>query len=188
MFFTELFIFFAALNTILVLYFQSKGFDQSNNYQVNETLNDFNFSCGITNSHARIINGFSTKPHFWPWIVSLRTKNSFFNTFSSHFCAGTVIDHFTILTAAHCVKNLNAKKLVIIAGIYNLKDKIQESNIFYVDNFEYHSLYNITQYDIALLKISKKLLFNEKFGPICLPPEWMNTKFLLNKTLTLIGW
>lgn len=188
MIFTELFAIISGIITSCWLFLHNADNDISDHMLPNDSLSNLNFTCGITNPNERIINGFSTKENFWPWIVSIRTRNSFFNTFSSHLCAGTIINQYFIITAAHCVKGAKSKDLVIIAGVYNLKDKIQNSNIFYVNNFQYNNLYNITQNDVAWVKLSKKLIFSNKIQAICLPPKWINTKILFNKTLTLIGW
>lgn len=185
MFFSGIFTFIASLLTTF-WFFLHNTYHHSD--QLNHTLINYNFSCGISNSNLRIINGISTRPNMWPWIVSLRTRDSFFNKISNHICAGTIIDFYTIITAAHCVKDQKTKNLVIIAGISNLQDKIQKSNIFSINYINYHSLYNIIENDIALIILSDKLKFGEKIQPICLPPKWTNTKNLFNKTLTLIGW
>ncbi|XP_043662760.1 lectizyme [Drosophila teissieri] len=46
---------------------------------------------------GRIINGYEAAKGEAPYIVSLQT------TANSHFCAGTLLDEVTIMTAAHCL-------------------------------------------------------------------------------------
>jgi len=46
---------------------------------------------------GRIINGYEAAKGEAPYIVSLQT------TSNSHFCAGSLLDEVTIVTAAHCL-------------------------------------------------------------------------------------
>ena len=49
----------------------------------------------------RIVGGRPAKDGEFPWQVSLQTKNE--NDTYMHFCGGTILSKYTILTAAHCL-------------------------------------------------------------------------------------
>ena len=48
----------------------------------------------------RIINGITAERGSWPWITYIK--------FGFSFCGGTILDHSTVLTAAHCCNNYNS--------------------------------------------------------------------------------
>ncbi|CAF1367314.1 unnamed protein product [Adineta steineri] len=70
--------------------------------------------CGITyvQPNARIIGGIDTNEHSWPFAVLIQQKykrtimlnDNAYLISTSWMCGGTLINHRTILTAAHCVK------------------------------------------------------------------------------------
>ena len=51
------------------------------------------------NLDKRIVDGRNTKPHAFPFIVSLHRFSD-----NEHFCGGSLISESWILTAAHCLK------------------------------------------------------------------------------------
>ncbi|CAF0738870.1 unnamed protein product [Brachionus calyciflorus] len=196
-------IFFYIPVTIVFLlssvWYLKNNYDSSNKNHTSFEFNtsqskDFNFDCGIRNleSESRIINGISSKPNRWPWIISIRAYDKLFNKLSSHHCGGSIINHNTILTAAHCVYDLKGNNLAIIAGVNNIREKIKISNLFYAKSVIYHENYsNVDFYkgvDIALIRLTKNLNFSKNIQPICLPPPGFNLEKIENKALTLIGW
>ena len=44
----------------------------------------------------RIVGGKITMPHSWPWQVGLWHA-------SKHYCGGSLLDNFFVVTAAHCL-------------------------------------------------------------------------------------
>lgn len=75
-------------------------------------------------SIGRIINGFEAVNHSFPWVVSLRLKNK--NQILEHFCAGSLINNDTVITAAHCVdpNEIDFKKVVAITGTNEFLNKL----------------------------------------------------------------
>lgn len=50
---------------------------------------------------TRIINGYESVPHSFPWMVSIGFVGSL--TSYLHVCGGSLIGERFVLTAAHCV-------------------------------------------------------------------------------------
>lgn len=49
----------------------------------------------------RIVGGRPAQDGEFPWQVSIQNKNK--NGTYMHFCGGTILSNYTILTAAHCL-------------------------------------------------------------------------------------
>lgn len=95
---------------------------------------------------GRIINGKEAAPGEAPYIVSLQT--------TSHFCAGILIDPFSILTAAHCLTQ-NSANAVVGAHGRSSKENIQTRTYTKAQTIV-HEKYGggVGPYDIGLIKLS----------------------------------
>ncbi|EFN86241.1 proclotting enzyme [Harpegnathos saltator] len=152
------------------------------------TSSSFNLSqCGAKNGNQdqeRIVGGRPADPGEWPWIAAL------FNA-GRQFCGGSLIDDRHILTAAHCVANMNSwdvARLTVRIGDYNIKTNTEirhiEKRIQRVvrhRGFNAQTLYN----DVALLTMNEPVEFTEQIRPICLPS---GSQLYSGKTATVIGW
>ncbi|XP_072756072.1 uncharacterized protein [Anoplolepis gracilipes] len=143
--------------------------------------------CGAKNGNQdqeRIVGGQNADPGEWPWIAAL------FNA-GRQFCGGSLIDEQHILTAAHCVVNMNSwdvARLTVRLGDYNIKTN---NEIRHIERrvkrvvrhrgFNSRTLYN----DVALLTLSEPVEFTEQIRPICLPS---GSQLYQGKTATVIGW
>ncbi|XP_031831789.1 proclotting enzyme [Nomia melanderi] len=143
--------------------------------------------CGAKNGNQdqeRIVGGHNAEPGEWPWIAAL------FNA-GRQFCGGSLIDDRHILTAAHCVSNMNpwdVARLTVRLGDYNIKTHTEirhiERRVKRVvrhRGFNLRTLYN----DVALLTLSEPVPFTEQIRPICLPS---GSQLYSGKTATVIGW
>lgn len=160
-------------------------------------------SCGCgpnpIGSSLRIVNGISTSPESWPMIVSLK---SIVDKRMVHHCAGTIVNQWFILTAAHCVdmyrvEDLKMKRLLISAGSHN---RTSSNLIFrYIDRIIIHSEWTVGsqdyRYDIALLHLLQPLNFIENLSIMrtCLPSTTMNFDEMIEypsngTSLMVIGW
>ncbi|XP_076659442.1 uncharacterized protein LOC143362846 [Halictus rubicundus] len=143
--------------------------------------------CGAKNGfqdQKRIVGGHNVEPGEWPWMAAL------FNA-GRQFCGGSLIDDKHILTAAHCVANMNpwdVARLTVRLGDHNIKTNTE---IVHIERrvkrvvrhrgFNVRTLYN----DVALLTLSEPVQFSEQIRPICLPS---GSQLYSGTTATVIGW
>jgi len=103
---------------------------------------------------SRIVGGDQVSDQSdYPWMVSLKYQSN-----KQHFCAGTLISKQWVLTAAHCVVDLTANKIIATVGEYNLSSNPSSpsttiNKIIMHPGFDEKTFNN----DIALLKLSETL-------------------------------
>lgn len=135
--------------------------------------NDLCRICGTPPAFGRVFgNGRMT---IAPWAVYMEQSIAG----STHFCTGSIIDDQHIVTQAHCF---------LASRILSPKDKAESLQVFAGDlvkmgsnsillNSERVELHPKFQYtdgdvnsydDIAIIKLNKKLQFNNRIKPICL--------------------
>ncbi|NP_001098315.1 plasminogen isoform X1 [Oryzias latipes] len=111
---------------------------------------------------GRIVGGCQSRPHSWPWQISLRTSSGI------HFCGGTLIDPQWVLTAKHCLeRSTRPSAYKVLMGIH--KERAIEPSK------QERRLEKIVQgpigVDIALLKLDRPADINDKVLPACLPEK-----------------
>uniref|UniRef100_A0A0K0EPC1 C-type lectin domain-containing protein n=1 Tax=Strongyloides stercoralis TaxID=6248 RepID=A0A0K0EPC1_STRER len=125
-----------------------------------------NISPAIKLRCPRIIGGCSIKPNESPWTATIRLKNP-----DSHHCGCVIISDFYLLTAAHCVSDIEENSLYIRVGDYNNKIVEIQEKTFEIEEITIHPSYqDIFKNDIAIIKVSEKFNFTDSIKPICLPP------------------
>ena len=87
-------------------------------------------------------------------------------------CSGSILNAKWVLTAAHCVKKANPKKVIVFLGT----SPQSFNDTFYLvkqikvhPRFEYYSILG-DSYDIALLELKIPIVFGPDVCSVCLPP------------------
>ncbi|XP_061782282.1 transmembrane protease serine 3-like isoform X2 [Nerophis lumbriciformis] len=143
--------------------------------------------CGVRPKYAprvkhsvQIVGGNLSRPGQFPWQVSLH-----FN--KVHRCGGSIVSAFWIVTAAHCLFGfINHSMWTVHVG--KTMQQADGPQSLAVEKTIFHILYdpNGMDYDVALMKLSKPLVFNGFVEPICLPNY--GEKFEQGTECWISGW
>ncbi|KAB5576870.1 hypothetical protein PHYPO_G00203480 [Pangasianodon hypophthalmus] len=139
--------------------------------------------CGAMESG--IIGGNEAKPHSRPYMVSFQINKK-------HMCGGMLIRSDYVLTAAHCVDNIEYSgkdQLEVVLGAHNinLKKEPQQQRI-QVQKHIKHPCYKqeARPNDIMLLKLKSKAKLNKFVKVIALPKKNENLPAL--QKCSIAGW
>ncbi|EOA94198.1 Chymotrypsin-like protease CTRL-1, partial [Anas platyrhynchos] len=114
--------------------------------------------------NERIINGQNAVSGSWPWQVSLQTRTG------SHFCGGSLINEYWVVTAAHC--EFNPYSHVVVLGEYDRysgSEAVQVKTVTKAVTHPNWDSYNLNN-DITLLKLSSPAQLGPRVAPVCLAP------------------
>jgi len=132
--------------------------------------------CGCTpiapNLNGFIVGGVDARPYSLPWQVRLGYKiggSSWTN------CGGSIVANKYVITAAHCIKDLENRQYYVMAGINNYRHywndkyykKISASKVISHPSWDAANVAKGN--DIAIIELSESLSFNNGIQPICLP-------------------
>ncbi|NP_001279458.1 uncharacterized protein LOC103185529 precursor [Callorhinchus milii] len=131
----------------------------------------------------RIVGGLDCLPGNCPWQVLLLNQNN------EGFCGGTILTDQIVLTAAHCLNQ--TPTFTIVAGEFDVTLEEGHEQYRQVHRIASHLKFQKKSYnnDIALLKLSKPLVFNNYVIPVCLPEKRFAEQVLMNMPNALVsGW
>ncbi|GBO22333.1 Coagulation factor X isoform 1, partial [Araneus ventricosus] len=101
----------------------------------------------------------------YPWMVFLFINDT------SVTCGGVLINHRTVLTAAHCLEN--AAYCTLYFGKYNRSDENDDNEVQTRTSSEIiiHPEFNPLTFDndIAIVKLSSDVQYSSRIHPICMP-------------------
>lgn len=171
-----------------------------------QTINARSNECGITNQNYRIVGGHPSIEGGHPWMAAIfleRQPNK-----REFWCGGALISDQFVLSAAHCLTTQSGIKysptqIKVRLGTNwiernqsdnlarppaNANQYLQEFDVDQIrihENFQRHGFLN----DIALIKLNRKVDFNERIKCICLPTENDKHKSDFSGLLaTVLGW
>ncbi|KAF3688309.1 Coagulation factor VII [Channa argus] len=113
---------------------------------------------------TRIVGGTECPKGECPWQVLLMNKGK-------GFCGGVIYKPTWILTASHCMEDMSAEFLKVVAGEHNTEvhegteQLIQVSEIITHENYTKKNADN----DIALLRLASPITYTQFAIPACLP-------------------
>lgn len=109
---------------------------------------------------------------FNPWQASIEIVRS--RTGKKENCIGSIVSEYFVITAAHCFRVEDVEREI------NVKVGGKSGTTYEVEKLYIHPSYSINSkkdkniaefydYDIALIKFKKKLIFSTSVRPICIP-------------------
>ncbi|XP_063983182.1 uncharacterized protein LOC135165636 [Diachasmimorpha longicaudata] len=131
-------------------------------------INRSNFMyIGFAKPASKIVDGHDAFVAEFPHQVSLQLGGQ-------HFCGGSIIDATHVLTAAHCVladDGTVIRGIEVVTGVLDYHNR-NANNVFTVSRAIPHPKYapkDTWRNDIAVLKLTKRIIFNANQKPIRLP-------------------
>uniref|UniRef100_A0A4W3KHM1 Chymotrypsinogen 2-like n=1 Tax=Callorhinchus milii TaxID=7868 RepID=A0A4W3KHM1_CALMI len=110
---------------------------------------------------SRIVNGEEAVSGSWPWQVSLQDYTGF------HFCGGSLISEYWVVTAAHC--GVGSQHRVILGEFNKCTSDVQIQTLQIakaITHPQWNS--NTINNDITLVKLKAPASMNSRVSPICL--------------------
>ena len=128
---------------------------------------------------TRVINGIDAPVNRYPYTVSLQDGDF-------HFCGGSLIAPDLVISAAHCSgTTLSGSSARIVLNPQKLSDPIEASEVFSVEEYVSHPLYqtlSLYDHDYMIIKLT---------GSSSLPTVRLNTNDNLpvaGSSLQVLGW
>ncbi|XP_011189235.1 spaetzle-processing enzyme [Zeugodacus cucurbitae] len=164
--------------------------------------------CGKVDLSTRIFGGVQTHVDEFPWSTMLIYENKV-NGDVGFACGGALINHYHILTAAHCTQSeIMAKQNLVLSkvrlGEWNTESEIdcemyENDDVLCSPGFRDYAIQekivhpqydNRTQAnDIALLRLAQEVEYTNFISPICLPLQADAVQKLYeNVAAEVAGW
>ncbi|XP_011142690.1 serine protease snake-like [Harpegnathos saltator] len=147
-----------------------------------------------TQVQFNIFNGVQADRGEFPYMVALGYENQDNGDNSEaikYSCGGTLISSQHVLTAAHCVDNVQEKvPIEVRVGNENLKNIDGAQRISISDVITYPRYKRSTNYhDVAILKLRTPVRMTSNVRPICIQTKSLTTMGMPpNASFVVIGW
>nr|XP_055061250.1 chymotrypsin A-like [Misgurnus anguillicaudatus] len=116
----------------------------------------------VITGYSRIVNGEEARPHSWPWQVSLQDYSGW------HFCGGSLISEYWVVTAAHCDVTTSHRVILGEHDRSSNSEPIQTMTVGKVFRHPNHSSYTKSN-DVTLIKLATPAKLTTQVSPVCLP-------------------
>ncbi|KXO07377.1 putative trypsin [Moritella sp. JT01] len=136
------------------------------------------------NMEPRIINGEKSASGNWPFMVALVHKNRDID--KGHFCGASFLGGRYILTAAHCVEDMEGADLDAVIGISDLTQVDAAARRYSVKEVYVHESYLDASdgNDIAILELEREV----NYTAVNLADRKLRHNLSTGDMLTVMGW
>lgn len=141
-------------------------------------------SCGEIKVKESLSVDLPTSPGQFPWVVAIYRYLE--DAHESYKCAGTIVDKRNIVTSVNCLLEdgllLKPGDLRVYVSPFSLMAKIQNYKIFEIAEILTHEEFNTQlENNIAMVKLTRDIDFNNYVQPICLPRQTYTPKGKIGK-------
>ncbi|XP_025411134.1 venom serine protease-like [Sipha flava] len=156
-------------------------------YRIPETSKSSQFcECGEHYQDV-VLNGNTAGVNEFPLMASLVNEQT-----AKLFCGAVIIGKHHVLTAAHCMTDVNPFQIILLVGDHdfiNHGGNIDPSILMEISEIYIHPMYNSLSvaHDLAIVETFKGIPFSSKVGPACLPFKYVNNDFV-GSTVNVLGW
>ncbi|EEB14823.1 tripsin I-P1 precursor, putative [Pediculus humanus corporis] len=136
----------------------------------------------------KIVGGSIPPYGAYPWQVGIQNYKEHLNDYE-HRCGGALIGPQLVLTAAHCMKSAEIKKMRVVIGDYSLQSHDDYQNTYKIEKVIIHPEFRKNgpySNDIALLKLKGNFEINSHVQYICLPDE--DSELQSGEMCIVSGW
>lgn len=133
---------------------------------------------------SRVIGGSNAKPNSWPWQIVLLSSGR-------PGCGGSIISPNWIVTAGHCVVDRSDRLrpvsgFSVKVGKHDLRRREQYEKEHRAAQVIVHPGFSMRHMknDVALIRLSSPIQFNQAVQPICLPRQAART----GQNCYITGW
>ncbi|RWS01250.1 plasminogen activator sPA-like protein [Dinothrombium tinctorium] len=148
-------------------------------------------TCGLgfsMPSSTKIVGGREALPGEFPWQVSLQIKR--FSSNYMHYCGAVVLNSRTLITAAHCLNNINKNDIRAVLGAHNIRKYSGDEVMPRISKLVIHDKYNerTMANDIGLIILEREVDLSHASGrpinSVCIP----NKQETFKGELIVSGW
>ncbi|KAK6628211.1 hypothetical protein RUM43_002023 [Polyplax serrata] len=121
----------------------------------------------------KIVGGSIPPYGAYPWQVGIQAYKEHLGSYE-HNCGGALIGPQLVLTAGHCIKAHENKKMRVVLGDYNLESHDDFQHTYKIEKFVIHPEFRKNgpySNDIALIKLKGTPRVNSHVQYICLPDK-----------------
>ncbi|KAK7861958.1 hypothetical protein R5R35_006327 [Gryllus longicercus] len=158
--------------------------------------------CGVAKvPNALVVNGFEAAKGQWPWQAALYAKNETesYNIVFSFQCGGTLVSRKHVVSAAHCVVNLQEKREVQVISVGDMYVRLGKHNLKKAETEEQHRQVqkiavhpdftsSTLRNDIAVIHLTEVVTINTFVTPVCLWDREVDLNLVVGKLGTVGGW
>ncbi|XP_060776831.1 elastase-1-like [Neoarius graeffei] len=104
---------------------------------------------------GKVVGGSNARPNTWQWQVSLQMDN-WGTGYFAHICGGSLVSANYVMTAAHCILDLDVRKYKVVLGEYDLSKPEGREQVYGVTRIVVHPGWTedlANGNDIALMKL-----------------------------------
>lgn len=129
---------------------------------------------------GRIVNGSEARLASHPWVVGIQFVDKL-------YCGGALINNRYVITAGHCLKGINPKRIKLVIGDHDRRSLSSVQQTRYVGQVHIHPGFEKRTFnnDIALIMMDREVQFSGYIRPVCLPD--MDRSYNKQET-TIVGW